>query len=202
MAVLSVQYRPLGKQLSSILLPLLLPCWGASSSTALLGISTVCRPSFSSGLAGPEAGPGELEVEVILGGVFSGGAQWGCGQLPWPSSVCTPGFLFAESRVRSRPRPAPPHPTPPLVPPDPTHGSPHTAQLPPFTDRAGACARRARRPANPRGLRHQPAPPTPPLNSGSRRRPAAAVAALVRVRAPLPRPPRPGPRRRAAWSGR
>lgn len=196
--MLSAQYRrPLGKQLSSSLLPRPLPCWGASSSTALLGISTVCRPSSSSGLAGPEAGPGELEFEVILGGVFSGGARWGCGQPPWPSSVCTPGFLFAEPRVRRRPRPAPP-----LEPPDPTHSSPHTAQLPPFTDRAGACARRARQPANPRGSRHQRAPPAPPLNSGSRRRPATAVAALVRSRAPLPRPPRPGPRRRAAWSGR
>lgn len=49
----------------------------------------------------------------------------------------------------------------PWNPPDPTHGSPHTAQLPPFTDRAGACARRAHRPANPRGLRHQRSPPRP-----------------------------------------
>lgn len=55
-------------------------------------------------------------------------------------------------------------------------------------------------PADSQGLRHRRAPPA--LSSGARRRRAAAVGTPARARALPPGSPGPGPRRRAAWSGR
>lgn len=135
---------------------------------------------------------------VILGGVFSGGSQRGCRQPPWPSSVCTPGFLSAEpggpQTLASRSTPGTPqtphtvrrtlrsfHPL--LTAPERARGEPTGRPI------RGAYVISARRPA-------------PPLNSGSRRRPVAAAADPVRDPAQLPRPTRPDPRRRAAWSDR
>lgn len=128
---------------------------------------------------------------LIWAGVFSGGSQWGVGSLPWLPSVHAPELPSSGVRRCFRPARRP--------------GTPYTArdtaQLPPFTDRAGACAGRAE-PANLRGPRHQRASAPPPLSNGSRRRQAAAAGDPVRLRALRPRPPPPGPRRRAAWSGR
>ena len=94
---------------------------------------------------GPLSAPAELQVRVVLGGV------WGASSATVRPHLRTSS---AELRVRRCLRHA-------LGAPDATHGSPHTAQLPPFTDCAGACAGWASGPANPRGPRHQHAPSRP-----------------------------------------
>ena len=160
-----------------------------------LDISAVRRPSSQRfrlflGRRGPKrtCRAGGL---VIWAGVFSGGFQWGVGSLPWLPSVRAPELPSAGVRRCFRPAQRPGTP----------YTARNTAQLPRFTDHAGACAGRAGS-ANPHGPRHQRASAPPPLSNGSRRRQAAAAGGPARFRALRPRPLPPGPRRRAAWSGR
>lgn len=143
---------------------------------------TVCCPLPSMGtfpasqpvLASPQSGrPSSSSGLASRVGPCRAGASCDSGRdLFWRVSVGVSGASLAILRLHPRisvyraggPQVPAPSPTPGA--PRPHTRSPHTAQLPPFTDRAGACASRARRPATPPRGRvisaRRPPHPAPP----------------------------------------
>ena len=150
------------------------------------------RPTKGGGTRGRHA---ELEVRLIweVGESFLEGLSGVLGAYPWAPSIRVPGLSFAG--VRRCSSPAQPRPAPPAS------LNPHTrlATLrsfhPLLTKLGHARVSRAGQSAVPTSSAR-----APPLSSGSRRRRGAAAGVPARLQALRPLPP--GPRRRAAWSGR
>lgn len=130
--------------------------------------------------------------QVNLGsrGIISGGSQWRAGSLSLGALHSRPRTFICRGPQVAQPRPAPP-----------ASLNPHTrlATLrsfhPLLTKLGHARVSRAGQSAVPTSSAR-----APPLSSGSRRRRGAAAGAPARLQALRPLPP--GPRRRAAWSGR